>query len=66
MPKETEQIDRLFLELSQFTSATTAKEIKLARVLKALMVECPKTMQESEAWDQAVMVIDCMPKHIFK
>lgn len=31
MTTETESIDRLFLELSQFTKATTAKEIELAR-----------------------------------
>ena len=28
-PPDTEVIDRLFLELSQFTRATTAKELKL-------------------------------------
>lgn len=29
MTEETEIIDKLFLELSQFTKATTGKEIKL-------------------------------------
>lgn len=37
---QTETIDRLFLELSQFTKATTAKELalkgKLARLLVAV------------------------------
>jgi hypothetical protein len=33
---ETETIDRLFLELSQFTSATTAKEIALQKRVDAL------------------------------
>jgi ABC-type transporter Mla subunit MlaD len=33
---ETETIDRLFLELSQFTRATTAKELKLRDALLQL------------------------------
>lgn len=33
---ETEMIDRLYLELSQVTQATTAKEIELARKLADL------------------------------
>jgi hypothetical protein len=33
----TESIDRLFLELSQFTSARTEKEIKLARFVLRLV-----------------------------
>lgn len=32
----TENIDRLFLELSQFTQATTAKELALAAQVSAL------------------------------
>ena len=32
----TESIDRLFLELSQFTQATTAKELALAAEVKTL------------------------------
>lgn len=31
---ETETIDRLFLELSQFTRATTAKELALVKAIK--------------------------------
>lgn len=38
--KETETIDKLFLELSQFTKSTTAKELQLeadkARLVEAL------------------------------
>lgn len=38
-PKETETIDRLFLELSQFTTATTAREIALQDHIKFLRQE---------------------------
>lgn len=34
MNKQTEAIDRLFLELSQFTQATTAKELELTNRTK--------------------------------
>jgi len=37
MNKQTEQIDKLFLELSQFTTAKTAREIKLEEVLNELL-----------------------------
>ena len=64
MQKETQQIDILFLELSQFTKATTKKELDLAKTLKDLMAQCPKELQESpaflEAWDKAVISLDCM------
>lgn len=36
MPFETEQIDKLYLELSQFTRATTAKELKLQAEIREL------------------------------
>lgn len=36
MPQTTEQIDKLFLELSQFTNATTVRELKLYEELKRL------------------------------
>ena len=36
---ETETIDRLFLELSQFTRATTGKELALAKQLAEAKVE---------------------------
>ena len=62
--QQTEQIDKLFLELSQFTRAVTAKELFLARTLKDLMDQCPKELQESPAflaaWDKAVITLDCM------
>jgi hypothetical protein len=35
-PPETETINKLFLELSQFTTATTAREIKLMRDIDEL------------------------------
>lgn len=35
----TENIDRLFLELSQFTSATTKKELKLKNTIDELVEE---------------------------
>jgi len=38
----TENIDRLFLELSQFTQATTAKEIALRTALDALLAAALK------------------------
>jgi hypothetical protein len=64
--KQTEQIDKLFLELSQFTSARTERELKLAEVLRNLMAhwgdnieDCPAAL---EAWDKAVIAADCMPK----
>lgn len=64
MQKQTEQIDRFFLELSQFTKATTRKELDLAKTLKDLMAQCPKELQQSpaflEAWDKAVIRLDCM------
>ena len=61
---ETETIDRLFLELSQFTRATTGKELALAnqlaeakaeieRLRKALKKICHVTGSEMEAYDIA-------------
>lgn len=68
MPKETTQIDLLFLELSQVTRATTAKELKLAAALRDIMTQCPESLQSDpaflEAWDKAVILLDCMPKHL--
>jgi hypothetical protein len=46
---ETETIDRLFLELSQFTRATTGKELALANQLaeaKAKIVRSRETLRE--------------------
>ena len=36
---QTGAIDRLFLELSQFTTAKTAREIALERVIKELLAD---------------------------
>jgi len=46
---QTESIDRLFLELSQFTRATTAKEIDLQRRLAVL---------RAAVWPFAKLVLD--------
>ncbi len=35
--KDTETIDRLFLELSQFTTETTGKELRLQALLTAVL-----------------------------
>ncbi|MBN7804862.1 hypothetical protein JZX86_05725 [Agrobacterium rosae] len=43
MSKDTETLDKLYLEWSQFTRAETAKEIKLQKrvaALIAVLVEC--------------------------
>jgi hypothetical protein len=65
MSKQTEQIDKLYLELSQFTSATTKKEIDLAKAMKNLMLNCPAELQKNaeflEAWDSCVILLDCSP-----
>ena len=61
---ETETIDRLFLELSQFTRATTGKELALANQLaeakaeivrsrEALKKICHVTGSDMEAYDIA-------------
>lgn len=39
---DTETIDKLFLELSQFTSATTAKEMGLRKMLQIAEDKCAK------------------------
>jgi len=36
--KETENIDKLFLELSQFTQAETGKELELKNILRSVLV----------------------------
>lgn len=36
---DTETIDKLFLELSQFTNATTAKELHYQRELRRIITE---------------------------
>lgn len=41
---ETENIDRLFLELSQFTAATTAKELRLEQD-KAALIEALRDIE---------------------
>jgi len=55
---ETKQIDMLFLELSQFTSAKTEKELKLESILLQVL-----NAWETEAnWGDG---IDEKHKHIF-
>lgn len=40
---DTEIIDRLFLELSQFTTATTAKELRYEKALREILNAPPDT-----------------------
>lgn len=40
--KTTESIDKLYLELSQFTSAKTAKELRLLKWLKIALRHVPR------------------------
>lgn len=45
---ETETIDRLFLELSQFTTARTARELRLEREMEAhRQVGCTVSMERT-------------------
>ena len=39
MTKQTEMIDRLFLELSQFTSAKTERELVLEHIVRGLLID---------------------------
>lgn len=48
MPKCTETIDKLFLELSQVTRAMTAKEIALRDALQRLL-DAPERMEHGES-----------------
>ncbi len=45
---ETESIDRLFLELSQFTKATTGKELKLIEAIGEARSKAMKLGQKIE------------------
>ncbi len=50
---DTDTIDRLFLELSQFTKAITEKELKLQEEnerLKDKILELNKKITEAEHW----------------
>jgi hypothetical protein len=53
----TQSIDKLFLELSQFTQATTAKEMRLQEALEELINAC-----EASAWLPALRVRAAMDK----
>ena len=55
---ETESIDRLFLELSQFTQATTAKELALNEELKRT------TERLERIADAAKKVTTCMASQV--
>lgn len=59
---ETEQIDKLYLELSQFTKATTAREIALRDALQAAEKKCAALqMIAHEAIQQICPVPDDKP-----
>ena len=65
--RETEQIDKLFLELSQFTRATTEKELNLARHLQKMMNWIPVELKQNEEflmdWDMAhIAVHNTLPR----
>ena len=46
MNLETETIDRLYLELSQFTQAKTKKEIELSLVVRNMLLATPLWLPE--------------------
>lgn len=53
---QTETIDRLFLELSQFTSATTARELALKdenKRLRGVLAQSIKALQSVRTGDDA-------------
>ena len=56
MSTDTETIDRLFLELSQFTTARTRREIELrelnAELLAALIDLAELTEEEHRGWPE--------------
>lgn len=64
--KDTETIDRLFLELSQFTAATTAKELELQAEVKqlnnSLRASESRYAADSETWNTARLKVCKMVK----
>jgi len=60
---ETEMVDKLFLELSQFTKAKTKKEILLETALRKiylLTVEQPRK-HETLLYDIGTLVMEVLP-----
>ena len=55
---ETEIIDKLFLELSQFSHATTAREMHLSRELSKAQTELAKLRADAERWRKVVRLLD--------
>ncbi len=51
IPLQTEMIDKLFLELSQFTQATTSKELALRVALGKIWLLCDQTHKRIDAGD---------------
>jgi len=49
---DTEAIDRLFLELSQFTNATTDKELQLQRQIDQLQERLNDFEESIMSWDK--------------
>lgn len=62
---ETEVIDKLFLELSQVTRATTGKELRLTERLAEVSVRAEKAEQESARLREALAwrPIETAPHH---
>jgi len=69
--KETEYIDKLFLELSQFSQAWTKREIEMANLLEDIdaagvphsaACEC----EQCEAWSKVNKFCKNIPKWIIK
>jgi hypothetical protein len=47
---DTETIDRLFLELSQFTTATTRREIELRELNAELLQDLIEVLPYAKSW----------------
>jgi hypothetical protein len=53
----TETLDRLYLEWSQFTSARTKRELDAIRALERLLADWPDKETEMLAWDYGSEVL---------
>ena len=52
MINETETIDKLFLELSQVTTATTEKEMRMIRLLKIIIDEWDNPVRDPSLYER--------------
>lgn len=60
--RETETIDKLYLEWSQFTSARTKREIDAIRALNGLLSDWPDKPTEMQAWNYGAEVLKSLTK----